>query len=89
MIRSHVLNMLLQLVGLQLLLERRWRALAVLGFTLETLLTYVGVVPLGLLGAQQSGVELGDYGPDDRLRGKLGKPLTARHVIRAHVCCAL
>lgn len=32
MIRSHVLSMALLLVGLHFLLERRWRALAVLGF---------------------------------------------------------
>ncbi len=32
MIRSHVLSMSLLLLGLHLLLERRWRALAVLGF---------------------------------------------------------
>lgn len=32
MIRSHVLSMALLLVGVLLLLERRWRALAVLGF---------------------------------------------------------
>ena len=114
MIRSHVLSMLLLVLGLHLLLRRRWRALLVLGFayawcytvpfvlvltaapfaigawlgrggldwrsvvaagagavlgltvhpysplTLETVYTYVQILRMGLAGAGQSGIELGN-----------------------------
>ncbi len=83
MIRSHVLSMLLQVIGLHLLLHRRWRSLALLGFVYAWSYT----VPFALLmtsGMFAAGRWLGRGGLDWRSVLASGLGTTAGLVIHPY-----
>ncbi|MCZ7646664.1 MAG: hypothetical protein M5U26_15485 [Planctomycetota bacterium] len=62
MIRSHVLSMLLFQVGLHLMLDKRWKALAALGFIYAWSYTFPWVLPLtAAIFALGHGVSRGEW----------------------------